>query len=231
MRPQHFDTKTATPVCAKPTIEFPAIPRRVRDAIRFFDIMVGAAGSAVALYKLYQYAPMIRRETGLSAIFRQERGLRDNTFLILKLRTYDYRGEVPKACEALRENRDDEWLQFFLVLRGTMSAVGPRPLIPGESEPIQVAWEAMYPGTICPAFLLKPGVTGKNQTEHETQEEQHDFAASDALELMIAFSRLRTAIPEYWKTVLRTKKMVCAGLVTDKNRTRVVQETYPIAVE
>ena len=54
----------------------------------------------------------------------------------------------------LRITALDESLQLINILKGDMSFVGPRPLIPEEIAPRQ--WES-------PRFRVKPGLTGLSQ--------------------------------------------------------------------
>jgi lipopolysaccharide/colanic/teichoic acid biosynthesis glycosyltransferase len=110
-------------------------------------------------------------------LFRQERvGLRGNRFRIFKLRTMvgdaDARRDVElvavtdsgvffkSACDSrvtrvgrfLRASSIDELPQLFNVLGGSMSVVGPRPLVPGEGESVEDFIERRK--------LVKPGMTG-----------------------------------------------------------------------
>jgi lipopolysaccharide/colanic/teichoic acid biosynthesis glycosyltransferase len=56
----------------------------------------------------------------------------------------------------LRRWSIDELPNFWNVLRGSMSLVGPRPLVPAEAELI---------GLDNPRFMVKPGITGLAQVE------------------------------------------------------------------
>jgi lipopolysaccharide/colanic/teichoic acid biosynthesis glycosyltransferase len=55
----------------------------------------------------------------------------------------------------LRRTSLDELPQLFCVLRGEMSLVGPRPVLPWEAE----MWSAAYP-VYTRRFEVKPGMTG-----------------------------------------------------------------------
>jgi len=52
--------------------------------------------------------------------------------------------------QVIRKTSLDELPQFFNVLRGDMSVVGPRPMMPSQRE--------LYPGQAY--YLMRPGVTG-----------------------------------------------------------------------
>ncbi len=59
---------------------------------------------------------------------------------------------VTRVGRFLRKTSLDELPQFFDVLRGSMSIVGPRPVIPYEAE--------LYPASYHRRFTMKPGMTG-----------------------------------------------------------------------
>jgi lipopolysaccharide/colanic/teichoic acid biosynthesis glycosyltransferase len=59
---------------------------------------------------------------------------------------------VTRVGRFLRKTSLDELPQLYDVLRGHMSLVGPRPVIPYEAE--------LYPATYDRRFLVKPGLTG-----------------------------------------------------------------------
>jgi lipopolysaccharide/colanic/teichoic acid biosynthesis glycosyltransferase len=59
----------------------------------------------------------------------------------------------------LRRTSLDELPQLFNVLRGDMSLVGPRPMMPSQRD--------IYPGT--EYYLLRPGITGPWQTSERNE--------------------------------------------------------------
>jgi lipopolysaccharide/colanic/teichoic acid biosynthesis glycosyltransferase len=79
----------------------------------------------------------------------------------------------------LRKTSLDELPQIFNVLRGDMSLVGPRPVIPYEAE--------MYPGWYRERFGSKPGITGLWQVSGRNQRTYEEM-----VELDIEFVRRRT---------------------------------------
>jgi len=122
-------------------------------------------------------AIIIKFEDGGSVFFKQERvGLNGRSFPCFKFRTMVANAEVLKASlvglneqdgpvfkikmdprvttvgRFLRKTSFDELPQFFNVLRGEMSVVGPRPPIPSEVEMYQ-RWQkrrlSMKPGITC----------------------------------------------------------------------------------
>jgi lipopolysaccharide/colanic/teichoic acid biosynthesis glycosyltransferase len=109
--------------------------------------------------------------SGGPVLFRQERvGYQGREFVIFKLRTMRS-GKAPKASgnrifnkvegdarvtpvgRLLRKFSLDELPQLFNVLRGEMSLVGPRPLLPSDMHRFPL-------GRPMRRFDVKPGLTG-----------------------------------------------------------------------
>lgn len=102
---------------------------------RCLDITLAAAGLAFFALPMVWMAWRIRRELGVPVIFRQTRvGHEGKLFLIFKFRTMNPGGkEAPTAFSRwLRATAMDELPQLLNILKGEMSFVGPRPVIPDE---------------------------------------------------------------------------------------------------
>ena len=115
----------------------------VADAVRrVMDVTIAAVGLArVALPVLALSALAIRLDSKGPVFFRQERvGLYGRTFELLKLRTMKIDAEadgpsftadrdprITRVGRFLRKTRLDEVPQFWNILVGDMSVVGPRP--------------------------------------------------------------------------------------------------------
>ncbi len=78
---------------------------------------------------------------------------------------------VTKLGRFLRRTSVDELPQLFDVLRGRMSLVGPRPVIPYEA--------ALYPADYDRRFAVKPGLTGLWQVSGRNQRTYREMVALD----------------------------------------------------
>jgi lipopolysaccharide/colanic/teichoic acid biosynthesis glycosyltransferase len=120
---------------------------------------------ALSLFALALFSPVyglsavwVRFEDGGPVLFTQERrGRHGRPFRIYKLRTM-YAGKVTRLGRWLRATGLDETAQFFNVLRGEMSIVGPRPLT--EHDLARLGWLGALDH---PRFALRPGITGVGQ--------------------------------------------------------------------
>lgn len=145
---------------------------------RVMDVVGGFIGLALSAPILLIVIVMIRKESKGPAIFKQTRiGLRGKPFTIYKLRgmyidakerfpeLYDYSNKesldfhfhehedprITKIGKFIRRTSIDELPNFFNVLKGDMSLVGPRPEIP---EVI-----SLYGDDTAKYLSVKPGIT------------------------------------------------------------------------
>jgi lipopolysaccharide/colanic/teichoic acid biosynthesis glycosyltransferase len=138
-----------------------------RVAKRAVDIAGATVGLAVSAPLIAAAAVMIKREDGGSVFFRQERvGEGGRTFRVLKLRTMVENAEgkgagyavdagdprILRVGDLLRRTSIDELPQFWNVLKGDMSLVGPRPTLQYQVE--------QYDDRQRRRLDVKPGVTG-----------------------------------------------------------------------
>ena len=150
--------------------------RRQRAIKRLFDAVVGSALVLALLPIVAIVAVAIKLDSRGPIFFRQKRVGRDGEiFCIVKFRTMvpdaeARKAELRSANEAqglfkidddprvtrvgrvLRRTSADELPQLINVLRGQMSLVGPRPLVPDEDEQIR--------GYDRRRLHLTPGMTG-----------------------------------------------------------------------
>lgn len=125
---------------------------------RLFDIVGACAGVAVFAPIMAIVAIAVLAGDGRPVLFRQERlGYQRRPFVIWKFRTMRD-GRVTGVGRALRVSGLDEIPQFFNILRGDMSAVGPRPLT--KADVLRLGWST-------PEFdfrwKVRPGLTGLAQ--------------------------------------------------------------------
>ena len=125
---------------------------------RFIDTLVVILFAPLWLPLLAVAALCVRIAMGSPVLFKQERiGYGDKPFTIFKLRTMRM-GEGTDAERLtpfgrfLRKTSLDELPQFFNVLRGDMSLVGPRPL-PSAYLPLYSAEQRRR-------HEVRPGITG-----------------------------------------------------------------------
>ena len=91
-------------------------------------------------------------DTHTNGIFIQQRiGQFGTPFKIYKLRTSSGNRRISKIGKFLRSYKLDELPQFFNVLKGEMSVVGPRPDLPGYYDLLE--------GENRKILELKPGLT------------------------------------------------------------------------
>jgi lipopolysaccharide/colanic/teichoic acid biosynthesis glycosyltransferase len=133
-----------------------------RGGKRLADIALVLAGLAMFAFPMAWIAWRIRRESGRPVLFKQIRlGYRSRPFVIFKFRTMSNTGAVSPLGRRLRAAAMDEVLQLFNILKGQMSFVGPRPLVPSDLEEIK----RFPPGER--RFHVRPGLTGLAQIHAE----------------------------------------------------------------
>ena len=143
---------------------------------RFMDISGGILGTLIFLLLLPFIATAILLETGFPVFYSQPRlGKGAQPFTILKFRTMRQNAEAdgqPKVAEEndprvtrvgnfLRKTRLDELPQFWTVLRGEMSLVGPR----AERPELVAEYQKQIPYYRA-RLLVKPGLTGWAQINY-----------------------------------------------------------------
>jgi len=168
----------------------PSYPRPMDRLLkRALDILLSSILLILAAPVLLFVAIWIKLDSRGPVFFRQIRsGLDEQEFELVKLRTM-YVGahqerealrnatigegnddvlfklesdpRVTKAGRWLRRTSLDEVPQFWNVLKGDMSMVGPRPLVPEEAE--------MASGMYVARFKVKPGIAGPWQAEGRSE--------------------------------------------------------------
>lgn len=180
-----FGTKPLLTFSTSPGDELLLLTKRV------FDIALAAACLTLLAAPMAVLACAIRLTSRGPAIFRQTRcGLNGRAFQVYKFRSMvenaealrtevehlnEKDGPVFKIADDprltglgrfLRRYSIDEWPQFWNVLRGDMSLVGPRPAVPAEVERYEI-WQRrrlrMRPGLTC-----LWAVRGRDKLDFET---------------------------------------------------------------
>lgn len=161
---------------------------RVMSAMqRLADIGISLVGLTVSAPIVALAGLAIKLETPGPMFFLQERvGVNEKPFTIVKLRTMGVDAEaksgavwsqgagdprVTRVGKFLRRSRIDELPQFWNVLRGDMSMVGPRP----ERDHFvrQLKERIPFYGL---RFVVKPGVTGWAQVMYRYGASEEDAA-------------------------------------------------------
>lgn len=171
MRPQGLDGQNL--IYVEPTIR----TGWRSSAKRVFDLLVAGFGLVVTAPLVAVAAVLIKIESPGPVFFRQERVGRDGeVFKMIKLRSM-YRDAEDRKVELLARNESDgplfkirndpritrvgrvirklsidEFPQFWNVIRGQMSVVGPRPALPSEV----LGWD----DELHDRLRVLPGITG-----------------------------------------------------------------------
>jgi len=132
---------------------------------RLFDILlaIGLMGALIPIYLIISFSIFIQ-DFG-PVIFKQMRvGKEGKEFLFYKFRSMPLKTpnveshqqdklKITPFGKLIRRTNLDELPQFFNVLKGDMSFIGPRPSIPSQENLIEMRRENK-------SLLLRPGLTG-----------------------------------------------------------------------
>jgi len=143
---------------------------------RLFDLLVSVITLVVCSPLLLCIGILVASTSSGGPLFRQKRiGLQGQPFFLLKFRTmtvqtgaedgaFDAGSDtrVTRVGRILRATKLDELPQFWNVLRGDMSLVGPRP----EVE----AWTRFYPDRWTIVHTVRPGITDEASIEFRDEE-------------------------------------------------------------
>ncbi len=135
---------------------------------RLLDIVLSLAALVALLPLLIVLAVLIKLDSPGPALFKQERvGRGEKHFLIYKLRSMNTSAprdvatselqnadaHITRVGRVLRKTSLDELPQLFNVLKGEMSLIGPRPLVPNEKDIHELRRQTG-------AYRVRPGITG-----------------------------------------------------------------------
>jgi lipopolysaccharide/colanic/teichoic acid biosynthesis glycosyltransferase len=143
---------------------------------RLFDLAIAIPVVVLILPVLCGMVALMQRLQSPGPLFhsRERRGMRGNAFSMIKFRSmYEGTGDAADESQQARANDQrifpfgrflrrrslDEFPQFWNVLRGEMSVVGPRPYMPILDEEFRQQTKAYRT-----RHLVKPGITGLAQS-------------------------------------------------------------------
>ena len=181
---------------------------------RGIDVVVSAAALTVTLPINALAAVMTLKDVGRPIFFKQRRVGRDGKeFTLIKFRNMtndcDERGELLPPQERvtsfgkfMRKTSLDELLNFWSVLRGDMSLIGPRPLVPEYTHRYSDRHRArllVRPGLECPPRKLSDHPwTWQEQFDNDVWYVEHVSFKTDCLMLFnlfrFAFDRKNSAM-------------------------------------
>lgn len=180
--------------------------RRYWKAKRTIDLLASLSLLISLSPIMLLIAFMVLVSTGRPIVFWQQRpGLGGVPFLLFKFRTMrsayaddgrelSDRERLSRVGEFLRRTRLDELPQLFNILRGDMSFIGPRPLLPRDQDASHRA-----------RLLVRPGLTGWAQVVGGRAISAQDKAALDVWYVRHASIWLD------FRVVLKTVPMVIFG--------------------
>lgn len=135
-------------------------------AKRVFDFVLALAGIFLTGWLILLFFIIATVSTGQGGLFLQQRiGRFGKIFTIFKLRTMKDTSNgkyITRAGRFMRRYKIDELPQFFNILTGSMSFVGPRPDLPGYYDLLQ--------GDDRKLLLLRPGLTGPASLKYANEE-------------------------------------------------------------
>ena len=188
---------------------------------RLFDVCIASVGLLFAALPMLLIAVAVRADSSGSAVFRQKRiGRNGKPFTCYKFRTMkksapgsiatgaleDADAYITKTGRFLRKTSLDELPQLWNILKGDMSLIGPRPLIPEETQ--------VHEGRLrAGVYALRPGLTGYAQINGRDLVSAEEKVRMDTQYLQ-NFS-LKTDVEILFKTVFNvlSEKDIHEGLI------------------
>jgi lipopolysaccharide/colanic/teichoic acid biosynthesis glycosyltransferase len=154
----------------------PGLPRGAAFAKRSFDLVLAAAGLALAAPVIAAAWVVATLDTGANGFFTQTRiGRHGRPFKVIKIRTMRPGSEsgstvttahdarVTAAGRFFRRTKIDELPQLVNIVAGSMSFVGPRPDTPGFADGLE--------GKDRIILSVRPGITGPATLRYRREEE------------------------------------------------------------
>lgn len=206
-------------IYAEPFVDLttPRISEASKNLKRLIDVVISSLALTLLSLPCAVIALLVKRSSPGPVIYKQERiGYRQNPFNILKFRTMrtdaeasgpqltsDNDSRITPIGRTLRKYRLDELPQFWNVLRGDMSIVGPRPERSFFIE--QINRRAPYYALV---HQVRPGITSWGMVK---------FGYASTVEQMVARTRYdliylsNMSISVDFKIMIYTVKTVLGG--------------------
>ena len=156
---------------------------------------------------------------GNPILFSQKRaGLNGKIFILYKFRTMENikikndRSRVTKLGKILRNFKLDELPQLFNILKGDLSLVGPRPLLPEYNK--------YYNKKQKVRLSIHPGITGWAQVN-----EKRNTTWKKRLDLDIWYVENRSIVLDI-RILLKTFFLLTKMIYTKKNRVTIITKRF-----
>lgn len=181
---------------------------------RLFDITISACALLILAVPMVCLGAVIRLQTKGPVFYDQVRvGRNGRPFKLYKFRSMvtdaeengvrwatDDDARITSVGKFLRKTRLDEIPQFFNILKGEMSLVGPRPERPVFCNAFECRIKGWHYRT-----LVRPGLTGLAQVEGG-----YDLLPKDKIKLDLKYIETRSVMLDA-TIILRTFKTVVTG--------------------
>ena len=198
---------------------------------RFFDIVLALIGIILGGIPMLIIALCVKIESPGPALFKQDRiGKNGKVFKIYKFRSMCVGAEkggvysdnkdtrVTRVGKIIRATSLDELPQFFNVLFGHMSFIGPRPPLTYHPWPLEE-----YTDFQRKMFDVRPGITGWTQTHGRKDVEWHR-----RIELNVWYVEHLTLWLDLKILFLTVFKVLTAADNENKGATLVKEEKEPV---
>ena len=188
---------------------------------RFFDIVFSTAAIIALLPVMGFVCAVIFLDDGTPVIFKQDRVGKDGKlFKVKKFRTMKNGTRnaathelieadrcITRSGRFIRKTSIDEIPQLFNILEGTMSFVGPRPLIPQEKG-IHELRLACGVYSVCPGMTGLAQISGRDMISHE-EKVKFDKEYVDNISVLYDLKIIAKTV----KTVIKGENVVEGGQV------------------
>ena len=181
---------------------------------RILDIILSIIGLIISIPIIIVFGLLIKKEDDGPIFYKQDRLGKDGKIIfIYKLRSMKINSEkndslwtekndprVTNIGKFIRKSRIDEIPQFFNILKGDMSMIGPRP----ERPNLTMGFNERIPGFIN-RLVIKPGLTGYAQVNGG-----YDISVEDKIKKDLYYIKNRNLFLDI-SILLKTIKVVLTG--------------------